>query len=92
MVETFSIHYWNDGCPHKSTKHNFQSDIQDGVINEKIISCEPNVAFLSLILMLGTLWLGVTLYNFTQTPFLSKVISKNSFSSRWFHSRVKARS
>merc|ERR1719436_121840 len=29
-------------------------------------------SFLSLILMLGTLWLGVTLFNFKQTPFLSR--------------------
>ena len=36
-------------------------------------NCKASVAFLSLILMLGTLWLGVTLYEFTRTPFLSKV-------------------
>ena len=30
------------------------------------------VSFMSLILMLGTLWLGVTLFNFTKTPFLNK--------------------
>lgn len=35
-------------------------------------NCKADVAFLSLILMLGTVWLGVTLYEFTRTPFLSK--------------------
>ena len=34
--------------------------------------CSPEVAFLSLILMLGTVWLGVTLFDFTKTPFLNK--------------------
>ena len=35
--------------------------------------CLKEVSFMSLILMLGTLWLGVTLFNFTKTPFLNKV-------------------
>jgi len=34
--------------------------------------CLKEVSFMSLILMLGTLWLGVTLFNFTKTPFLNK--------------------
>ena len=33
--------------------------------------CDPEVSFLSLILMMGTLWLGVTLFDFKKTPFLS---------------------
>ena len=33
--------------------------------------CHPEVSFLSLILMMGTLWLGVTLFDFKKTPFLS---------------------
>ena len=34
--------------------------------------CHEEVPFLSLILMLGTLWLGMTLFDFTKTPFLSR--------------------
>jgi len=33
---------------------------------------QPEVSFLSLILMMGTLWLGVTLFDFKKTPFLSR--------------------
>ena len=35
-------------------------------------TCMKEICFMSLILMLGTLWLGVTLFNFTKTPFLNK--------------------
>ena len=34
--------------------------------------CSPDIAFLSLILMLGTVWFGLTLFDFTKTPFLNK--------------------
>jgi sodium borate transporter 11 len=34
--------------------------------------CRSEVCFLSLILMLGTVWLGVRLFDFTKTPFLNK--------------------
>ena len=33
---------------------------------------QPEVSFLSLIPMMGTLWLGVTLFDFKKTPFLSR--------------------
>ncbi|XP_061163740.1 solute carrier family 4 member 11-like isoform X2 [Saccostrea echinata] len=33
--------------------------------------CERDVSLLYLLLLLGTLWLGVTLYNFTMTPYLN---------------------
>ena len=69
MVKTFVHHYWSDACPHSaSTLESAANSTYAETMN-----CEPNVAFLSLILMLGTLWLGVTLYEFTRTPFLNKV-------------------
>ena len=43
-------------------KHYWECESQD---------CDPEVSFLSLILMMGTLWLGVTLFDFKKTPFLS---------------------
>ena len=69
MVKTFGHHYWSESCPHSSMKLPHENN----TAYEDTMSCEPNVAFLSLILMLGTLWLGVTLYEFTRTPFLNKV-------------------
>ena len=68
MVKTFGKHYWSDACHHNSSKPLIETASYD-----KDMSCEPNVAFLSLILMVGTLWLGVTLFDFTRTPFLKKV-------------------
>lgn len=40
--------------------------------DEDCSDCQPEVSFLSLILMMGTLWLGVTLFDFKKTPFLSR--------------------
>ena len=68
MVKTFGKHYWSDACHHNSSQPLIETASYD-----KDMSCEPNVAFLSLILMVGTLWLGVTLFDFTRTPFLKKV-------------------
>ena len=70
MVKTFGSHYWNENCNHNSSQPYLHNVIDSA---DKHTNCEANVAFLSLILMLGTLWLGVTLYDFTRTPFLNKV-------------------
>ena len=70
MVKTFGSHYWNENCNHNSSQSYLHNVIDSA---DKHTNCEANVAFLSLILMLGTLWLGVTLYDFTRTPFLNKV-------------------
>merc|ERR1712223_2008745 len=62
MVKTFVHHYWSDACPHSAST---LESVANSTYSETM-NCEPNVAFLSLILMLGTLWLGVTLYEFTR--------------------------
>ena len=70
MVHTFVNHYWSESCnPNSAISVRLQESDEYG---DEDVSCESNVAFLSLILMLGTLWLGVTLYDFTKTPFLNK--------------------
>jgi len=38
---------------------------------EVVVTCEKDVPLLYLILMLGTAWLGLTLFDFVKTPFLS---------------------
>ena len=38
---------------------------------EEDLPCQREVFFLYLILMLGTVWFGVSLFNFIQTPYLS---------------------
>jgi len=40
-------------------------------IDPSDVVCEKDVPLLYLILMLGTVWLGLTLFNFTKSPFLS---------------------
>ena len=35
------------------------------------IDCDRAVSLLYLILMLGTVWFGLTLFDFVKTPFLS---------------------
>ena len=80
MVDTFQRHYWDSKCDHfEDIIANAQNvSISDNVTgydylkDEKPTDCNPGESFLSLILMLGTLWLGVTLFNFKQTPFLSR--------------------
>merc|ERR1719220_701494 len=41
-----------------------------GAVDEDL-PCQREVFFLYLILMLGTVWFGVSLFNFIQTPYLS---------------------
>ena len=38
---------------------------------EEEYECEREVSLLYLILMVGTVWLGLTLFNFVKTPYLS---------------------
>merc|ERR1711988_24431 len=40
-------------------------------VAEVAVQCEKDVPLLYLILMLGTVWLGLTLFDFVKTPFLS---------------------
>ncbi|XP_041356583.1 sodium bicarbonate transporter-like protein 11 isoform X2 [Gigantopelta aegis] len=40
-------------------------------VTEEVMECHRDVSLLYLLLLLGTLWLGVTLYNFTKTPYLT---------------------
>ena len=79
MVKTFNDHYWADSCQSGmahagepgSPLGSSLSNMTDAHAHE-MMDCYPEVPFLSLILMLGTLWLGVTLFDFTKTPFLNK--------------------
>eukprot|EP00095_Tigriopus_kingsejongensis_P000918 maker-scaffold186_size273091-snap-gene-1.39 protein:Tk00918 transcript:maker-scaffold186_size273091-snap-gene-1.39-mRNA-1 annotation:"hypothetical protein DAPPUDRAFT_40435" len=81
MVKTFNQHYWSENCAsdqHAAGVEALTSPLAVASSNitghavEHSMECHPDVCFLSLILMLGTLWLGVTLFDFTKTPFLNK--------------------
>ena len=77
MVETFNSHYWSENCDlstlnhteMKEPTHSIEKRASEGIGSE---DCNSDESFLALLLMLGTLWLGLTLFNFKKTPFLSK--------------------
>ena len=83
MVKTCGKHYWADTC-YSSSSSSYAKEASSPLAsaldaaNQTMVKayeaeeCNPDVCFLSLILMLGTLWLGVTLFDFTKTPFLNK--------------------
>ncbi len=84
VVKTFKKHYYMDDCfantddpsqerslrPLNVNMSSEESLLPSGVPSES--DCMPDVAFLSLILMFGTVWLGVTLFEFNKRPFLNK--------------------
>lgn len=82
MVKNFNKNYWADHCDGSGNTHSVASELGHpvavGLANataaaaDELHGCHPEVSFLSLILMLGTVWLGVTLFDFTKTPFLNK--------------------
>ncbi|KAK3100091.1 hypothetical protein FSP39_014604 [Pinctada imbricata] len=41
------------------------------ITDQAVTECERDNSLLYLLLLFGTLWLGVTLYNFTKTPYLN---------------------
>lgn len=49
---------------------NISSNISD-TLTQSPSECERDVSLLYLLLLLGTLWVGVMLYNFTKTPYLN---------------------
>ena len=75
IVKTFKKHYWNDKCFSDPENVQFNNGTSfDYLKSEDFeeVDCNPGESFLSLLLMLGTMWLGLTLFNFKQTPFLSR--------------------
>ena len=74
MVKTFNQHYWSENCDlptlnHTEPTHSLEKRASEGIGSQ---DCNSDESFLALLLMLGTLWLGLTLFNFKKTPFLSK--------------------
>ncbi len=86
MVKTFNKHYWAPECfagvqgevnatgGYAHPLGGALNSLNESLVSTEIsqTSCHPDICFLSLILMLGTVWLGVTLFDFTKTPFLNK--------------------
>jgi sodium borate transporter 11 len=61
----FADHYNIPACDNSTISTNTSVNITTTVAST--VDCERDVSLLYLVLLLGTLWLGVTLYNFTKT-------------------------
>ncbi|XP_053399229.1 solute carrier family 4 member 11-like isoform X2 [Mercenaria mercenaria] len=70
-VQNFDVHYSIPECANdfNSTKVAVENALNN--VTAEVRPCERDVSLLYLLLLLGTLWLGVTLYNFTKTPYLN---------------------
>ncbi|XP_071849821.1 solute carrier family 4 member 11-like isoform X4 [Apostichopus japonicus] len=62
LTHNFKMNYYEDACSNTTL---YNTSTQDGSLE-----CLKENSLLYAILMFGTLWLGVTLYNFTKSPFL----------------------
>ncbi len=77
MVKTFNEYYYGGHCSESTlttpnSSHPNTTSAAETISFESYKHCLPDVCFLSLILMLGTVWFGLILFEFTKRPFLSK--------------------
>ncbi|XP_060064825.1 solute carrier family 4 member 11-like [Ylistrum balloti] len=80
-AKNFGDHYNIPNCQSESVSStglaaitNVTANISANVsetVEEATKGCERDVSLLYLLLLLGTLWVGVMLYNFTKTPYLN---------------------
>ncbi|GFO18295.1 sodium bicarbonate transporter-like protein 11 [Plakobranchus ocellatus] len=72
-------HHYCDPKPHNSSASNLASaavnNLTSGLLSngteDKEYECAREISLLYLLLLLGTLWLGVTLFTFKDTPYLT---------------------
>ncbi|XP_052793413.1 solute carrier family 4 member 11-like isoform X2 [Mya arenaria] len=64
-VHNFDINYHTEACAsdYNATVANISGNVT--------VACERDISLLYLLLLLGTLWLGVFLFNFNKTPYLN---------------------
>ncbi|XP_037070148.1 sodium bicarbonate transporter-like protein 11 [Pollicipes pollicipes] len=70
VLVDFRKNYWSPACTGAIPDHNVTSN---GTANDTmavVLDCQREKSLLFLLLMLGTLWVGVSLYNFNKTPYL----------------------
>ena len=65
FIVDFADHYNIPACDNSNISTNTSVNTTTTVVSTVV--CERDVSLLYLLLLLGTLWLGVTLYNFTKT-------------------------
>ncbi|XP_060581235.1 solute carrier family 4 member 11-like [Ruditapes philippinarum] len=70
-VHNFGEHYNIPECGENYNSSQVALENTMNNVTTPIRECERDVSLLYLLLLLGTLWLGVTLYNFTKTPYLN---------------------
>ncbi|CAG2252547.1 BTR1 [Mytilus edulis] len=75
-TDDFANHYNIPACNNSSS---ITTNTSVNVTTTIITVCERDVSLCYLILLLGTLWLGVTLYNFTKTMRIHPTITSEEF-------------
>ncbi|KAK3576412.1 hypothetical protein CHS0354_026747 [Potamilus streckersoni] len=75
-VNNFDDHYSIPACQEmtlntSSFKVYMNNSDSRGNVTVRDTICQRDVSLLYLLLLLGTLWLGVTIFNFTKTPYLN---------------------
>ncbi|XP_048774701.1 solute carrier family 4 member 11-like [Ostrea edulis] len=81
-ASNFGVHYYIPGCTQTAANISTVNHSVISAASNLTVSmtrnttappggCERDLSLLYLLLLLGTLWLGVTLYNFTMTPYLN---------------------
>jgi len=86
LTKSFKDHYSNDVCDAMRNMTAHHDDLSDDITSPlafnktrtkraadsgEDLDCSPEVSLLYLVLMLGTVWFGLTLFNFVKTPYLS---------------------
>ncbi|XP_052274029.1 solute carrier family 4 member 11-like [Dreissena polymorpha] len=69
-VKDFNDNYFNPACLRSDTSANL-SNVTFFGNQTAFVPCQRERSVLFLLLMLGTVWIGLTLFNFTKTPFLT---------------------
>ncbi|XP_064608647.1 solute carrier family 4 member 11-like [Liolophura sinensis] len=73
LAHNFEDFYNGPGCSsaaNSSVITNISAVVPNDTLHEEL-GCQREVSMLYLFLLFGTLWIGVTLFNFTKTPFLT---------------------
>ncbi|XP_052776560.1 solute carrier family 4 member 11-like isoform X2 [Mya arenaria] len=70
-IKDFNKNYYNPACASNAPATNLSLTNASVPVTDPAHECLRENSVLFLLLMLGTVWVGLTLFNFTKTPFLT---------------------
>ncbi|KAI1280696.1 Sodium bicarbonate transporter-like protein 11 [Halotydeus destructor] len=71
LIKTYQSHYSSSVCSNLSRKVSFNNESTLDILESHSEQCDRGSFLLFVILMLGTVWLAVRIYQFKDTPYLS---------------------